>query len=148
MASVAFICTANRCRSVMAHAICAAEAKKRQLSIDIYSAGVFDYRDLPSVDETTRTCRNHDTPPAKEESTWVPDLPLGSIDRFLVMEQVHADVLVEEYGISPGRVTLLGEFDPQQRSAEIADPIGYGSNVHERCYAQIRDCVVNYLEGL
>ncbi|MGH9971783.1 MAG: hypothetical protein ACREBG_28860 [Pyrinomonadaceae bacterium] len=148
MASVAFICTANRCRSVMAHAICVAEAKKRQLSLDIYSAGVFDFTDLPPVADTTETCLNHNTPPAKEESTWVRNLPLDSIDRFLVMEQAHADALIEDYGVPSERVALLGKFDPQQRSAEIADPIGYGSKVYERCYARILDCIVNYLEGL
>jgi|ERR1043166_1156255 protein-tyrosine-phosphatase len=147
MFSVAFICTANRCRSVMAHAIMLAEAANRQLPIEIYSAGVHDFRDLPPVGDTVMTCVSHNTPPPKTESTWVPELPLDSIDRFLVMGQHHADLLISEFGVSPERVSLLGEFDLQGRGAEIADPIGMAKSVYEDCYGRIRDCVVNYLES-
>jgi protein-tyrosine-phosphatase len=146
MASVAFICTANRCRSVMAHAIFVAEAASRQLSIQAYSAGVFDFTDLPPVADTVRTCLKHNTPPPKEESTWARNLPLDSIDRFLVMEELHAEALIQEFGVSPDRVTLLGEFDPHGRGREIDDPIGENSLVYEECYSRIRDCIVDYLD--
>ena len=147
MFSVALICTANRCRSVMAHAILVAEAAKRQLSIEAYSAGVYDFRDLPPVSDTVKTCLRHNTPPPKTESTWVTELPLDSIDRFLVMGQHHADSLTFEFGVSPERVTLLWEFDPHGRGREISDPIGMASAVYEECYGQIRDCIVNYLDS-
>lgn len=131
----------------MAHAIMLAEAANRQLPIEIYSAGVHDFRDLPPVGDTVMTCVSHNTPPPKTESTWVPELPLDSIDRFLVMGQHHADLLISEFGVSPERVSLLGEFDLQGRGAEIADPIGMAKSVYEDCYGRIRDCVVNYLES-
>src|SRR5437588_6213211 len=99
MASVALICTANRCRSVMAHAIFIDEARKRSLRVDVYSAGVLDFSDQPPLIETSRTCLAHHTPPARETPTWVRQLPLDSIDRFLVMEHLHADALTSEYGI-------------------------------------------------
>lgn len=146
MASVAFICTANRCRSVMAHAIFLAEVQRRQLQVETYSAGVYDYTDLPPVDDTIFTCLQHDTPPAKEESTWARDLPLDSIDRFLVMEEHHADKLIHEFGVAPERVNLLGEFDPHRRGREIADPIGRSRSVYEDCYNQLHDCILNYLD--
>jgi len=130
----------------MAHAILVAEAAKRQLSIEAYSAGVYDFRDLPPVSDTVTTCLNHSTPPPKTESTWAPELPLDSINRFLVMGQHHADSLIGEFGVSPDRVSLLGEFDPQRRGREISDPIGMGRAVYEECYGLIRDCIVNYLD--
>ena len=131
----------------MAHAILIDEAAKRQLPIRAYSAGVYDFRDLPPVSDTVATCLKHDTPPPKTESTWARDLPLDSIDRFLVMEQHHADVLTLEFGVSPERVTLLGEFDPRGRGREISDPIGRDGVVYEECYGQIRDCIANYLDS-
>src|ERR1044072_7998430 len=91
MPSVAFICTANRCRSIMAHAILVAEARKRSLAIDVYSAGIRDFSDQPPLDETSSTCLHFNTPPPKLRPTWVGELPLRSIDRFLVMEQFHAE---------------------------------------------------------
>jgi protein-tyrosine phosphatase len=146
MLTVALICTANRCRSVIAHAILASEVEKRSLPVEVYSAGVQDFRGAPPVDDTLQTCLDHDTPSPKEEPTWVSDLPLDSITRFLVMENYHAHALVNQFGVSPERVSLLGEFDPKGRGSEIDDPYGCGSAVYKRSYLRIRDCILNYLD--
>lgn len=132
----------------MAHAIFVAEIERRNLQMETHSAGVCDFTDLPPVYDTIATCLKFNTPPPKEESTWVRDLPLASIDRFLVMEQYHAHALVEEFGVSPERINLLADFDPEDRGREIDDPIGRGSAVYEKCYRQIRDCLVNYLDSM
>ena len=146
MPSVALICTANRCRSVMAHAILVAEAEKRGLPIDVYSAGVYDFRGEPAIDDTTRTCAMFETPAPADVATWARDLPLASIDRFLVMEQHHADVLMDSYGVAPEKINLLGEFDVKDPGTEIADPFSRGRAVYEKSYRQIRDCIMRYLE--
>jgi len=130
----------------MAHAILVAEVEKRRLPVEVYSAGVFDFRGEPAIDDTTRTCELHHTPAPMDVATWVRDLPLDSIKRFLVMEKLHAEVLTEEYGIAPERISLLGEFDSQQRGVEIADPYSQSSAVYERCYLQIRDSIGGYLD--
>ncbi|HSE30074.1 MAG TPA: hypothetical protein VLA93_00705 [Pyrinomonadaceae bacterium] len=146
MVSVALICTANRCRSIMAHAILTDEAQKRSLDIDIYSAGILDFSDQPPLDETSNTCLHFKTPPPKLMSTWVAQLPLASIDRFLVMEQQHADALENQFGISADRITLLGSFDPKQRGAEISDPFfSYSEEVYRSSYRLIRECIIEYL---
>ena len=147
MASVAFICTANRCRSVMAHAIFVAEASRRQLAVDVYSGGVFDFRGAPPIHETTATCELNNTPAPEEIATWVRDLPLQSISRFLVMEQFHADMLISQFSVSPNRIHLLGKFDPHNRGREIEDPFGQSNAVYQESYDLIRDCIVNYLDG-
>jgi len=130
----------------MAHAIFLAEARKRSLAVEIYSAGVLDFSDAPPLVGTSMTCLQHDTPPPKETPTWVRELPLDSINRFLVMEYDHADLLTSEYGISPDRISLLGTFDPQRRGAEIADPFGHNSLIYERSYKLIRDCIIGNLD--
>lgn len=130
----------------MAHAIFVAEAEKRSLVVEIYSAGVFDFSDQPPLVETSSTCLQHNTPPPKETPTWVRQLPLDSINRFLVMEEDHADVLTSEFGISPERISLLGTFDPHRRGTEIADPFGHGKAVYDRSYQLIRDCIIGYLD--
>ena len=130
----------------MAHAILVAEARKRSLAIEIYSGGVSDFSDQPPLTDTSVTCLAHQTPVAKETPTWVGELPLDSIDRFLVMEHSHADILTSEFGISPERISLLGAFDPHGRGVEIADPFGLGKLAYDRSYKLIRDCVIGYLE--
>ena len=130
----------------MAHAIFVAEARKRSLAVEVYSAGVFDFSDAPTLEETSMICVRYDTPPPTKAPTWVGELPLDSIDRYLVMEQDHADRLTREYGVSSNRITLLGTFDPRRRGNEIADPFGQGSLVYDRSYQLIRDCIVGYLD--
>jgi protein-tyrosine-phosphatase len=148
MAAIAFICTANRCRSLMAHAICVEEVRKRSLQVEIYSAGVIDFSDQPMLETTSLTCLNHSTPSPKQKPTWVRQLPLDSINRFLVMEVGHAEALTGEFGISSDRISLLGTFDPHQRGAEIADPFfSYSEVVYERSYQLIRDCIKGYLDS-
>ena len=131
----------------MAHAIFVSEAKQRQLSYEVYSAGVFDFRGAPPIRETTTTCERNNTPAPEEIATWVGDLPLKSISRFLVMEQLHADVLRYDHGVSLNRIRLLGEFDPHNRGREIEDPFGQSNAVYQESYDLIRDCIVNYLDS-
>jgi protein-tyrosine-phosphatase len=76
----------------------------------------------------------------------VGSLPLESIDRFLVMEQVHADALADNYNVSSDRISLLGTFDPHRRGDEIADPFSHGSRVYDHSYKLIRDCIIGYLD--
>lgn len=131
----------------MAHAILSDEVQKRSLDIDIYSAGIVDFSDQPPLDETSKTCLHYNTAPPKLTPTWVGQLPLASIDRFLVMEQNHADALENQFGISADRITLLGSFDPKQRGTEIPDPFfSYSEEVYRSSYRLIRDCLIEYLD--
>jgi protein-tyrosine-phosphatase len=132
---------------MMAHAILLDEARKRSLSIDVYSAGIRDFSDQPPLMETSSTCLHYNTPPPKLRPTWVGELPLRTIDRFLVMEQAQADALQSEFGIPANKISLLGEFDPRHRGVEIDDPFfSYSEKIYRSSYELIRDCVVGYLE--
>ena len=131
----------------MAHAIFVAETKRRRLSYDVYSAGVFDFRGAPPIRETTNTCELNNTSAPDEIATWIGDLPLESISCFLVMEQLHADVLRYEHSVPQDRIHLLGEFDPRSRGREIEDPFGQSNAVYQKQYDLIRDCIVNYLDS-
>lgn len=131
----------------MAHAILVDEASKRALDVEVYSAGVIDFSDQPPVDETSRTCLHYNTPSDKPAPTFVGQLPLHSITRFLVMESGHAETLAREFGVSPDRISLLGAFDPKKRGDEIADPFfSYSEVVYRRSYELIRDCIIGYLD--
>jgi protein-tyrosine-phosphatase len=131
----------------MAHAIFVAEAKRRHLSDDGSSAGVFDFRGAPPIRETTNTCELNNTSAPDEIATWIGELPLESIGCFLVMEQLHADVLRYEHSVSQDRIRLLGEFDPRGRGREIEDPFGQSTAIYQKQYDLIRDCIVNYLDS-
>ena len=105
-----------------------------------------DFPDTPPVTQTWLTCCQNNTPLQKDRPTFVRDLPLSSIDRFLVMERQHFDCLVTEYGVPPSRISLLGSLDPKRRGDQLEDPINQGAVTFDRCYTLIRDCIEHYLD--
>ena len=146
MKSIAFICTANMCRSPMAHAIFHAEAVKRSLEVTVLSAGTCNYEGASVVKEVRAICERHHIPMPKLVATYIAKVDVSGATRIFAMEQMHMDYLVADPRLSPERIHLIGEFDPQQRGAEIEDPMGQDSVAFERCYERLRDCIVHYLE--
>ena len=130
----------------MAHAIAVPELAKRGWPVQVYSAGTMDFTGAPPTIQTWITCCQNSTPPQKDGSTFVRDLPLQSIDRFFVMEHDHAKTLMEDYGVPLSRIALLGTFDPKSKQPEIEDPMGQASVEFDRCYSRIRRCTLQYLD--
>jgi len=78
---LAFICSANMCRSPMAHAILAAEAQRRGLPINVFSAGTWNFEgDMAAIDARL-TCERHKTPMPKLLSTPLRKLDLSNATR-------------------------------------------------------------------
>jgi protein-tyrosine-phosphatase len=146
MKSIAFICTANMCRSPMAHAIFHAEAVRRSLNVMALSAGTYNYEGALVVREVRSICEQHNIPMPKLVATCIANVDVSGATRIFAMEQMHMDYLLDDPRLSPERIHLLGEFDPQQRGAEIEDPMGQDSVAFELCYERLRDCIVHYLE--
>jgi sulfoxide reductase catalytic subunit YedY len=143
--SVVFVCSANLCRSVMAHAICADEVTRRRLPLRVTSAGIWDFSGTPPVDEVWLTCVQHCTPVQKLAATHVRDVDLRAATRIFAMEHKHVAVLTRDHGVPRSRITLLGAMDPHGGDVEIADPIGQDLRAFDRCYVRLRRCIRQYL---
>ena len=142
---VAFICSANMCRSPMAHAILAAEVKHRGLPVTVLSAGTWDFGGAEAVREARLTCDRRETSMPKLLSTHIGNIDFSNVTRVFAMEHKHVSTLLAETAVAPERVTLLGTHDPLQRGDEIDDPIGQNCEAFEACYDRLRDCIVHYL---
>jgi protein-tyrosine-phosphatase len=130
----------------MAHAIFAAEATKRNLAVSVLSAGIIDFGGALAVREARILCDRYNTPMPKFISTCITQLDLLSATRVFVMQHSHVDPLLA-MGVSPDRIVLLGDFDPEARGPEIEDPMGQDAPAFERCYMRLRDCITQYLES-
>ena len=146
MYSVAFICSANMCRSPMAHAIFFAEVKRRKLPITVLSAGTWDFGSTEAVTEAQLTCNKRQTPMHKLLSTHIGNIDFSNVTRVFVMEHKHVETLLAETSVPPERITLLGTHDPLQRGDEIDDPIGQNCEAFEACYGRLRECIMHYLD--
>ena len=130
----------------MAHAILAAEAQRRNLPINVCSAGTWNFEgDMAAIDARL-TCERHKTPMPKLLSTPLRKLDLSTATRVFVMERAHISEVLAATGLPPERVVLLGAYDPGQGGEEIADPIAMGPAAFEACYTRIRKCILHYLE--
>jgi protein-tyrosine-phosphatase len=145
--SIAFICSANVCRSLMAHAILASEAARRRLAVRVLSAGVSSgFEGMLAAREARLICDRHKTPMPKFIATHIASEDVSGVRRLFAMERSHIASLSAHTTLSPDRISLLGEFDPEDRGPEIDDPIGHDSAAFERCYERLRDCIVHYLD--
>jgi protein-tyrosine-phosphatase len=131
----------------MAQAIFASESTRRGQSISVRSAGVWSGFDgMLAATEARTVCERHGTPMPNFVSTHIATADLSGATRVFAMEHSHISALLADSRISPGRISLLGEFDPQGRGPEIDDPIGQDIAAFERCYERLRDCIVHYLD--
>jgi protein-tyrosine-phosphatase len=83
--TVAFICSANLCRSLMAQAIFAAETKKRGIAAQVISAGLYDFEGVLAAREARLACDRHQSPMPKFVSTYFRNVDLSAAIRVFVM---------------------------------------------------------------
>jgi protein-tyrosine-phosphatase len=95
-ATIVFICSANVCRSPMAHAILAAEIERRRLPATVLSAGLWAYEEGAVALNVRLICEKHGTPVPKVQSTHVDDVDLAGATRVFAMERSHVSVLRAE----------------------------------------------------
>ena len=146
MPLIVFVCSANICRSPMAQAIFAAEAKRRGLDVEVISAGVWDFDGELAAEAARATCDSRQTPMPKCIATHIGKVDLSNAIRVFVMEHSHVSTLLAETSVPADRITLLGKYDPQHHGPEIDDPIGRDQAAFDRCYDRMRDCIVHYLD--
>jgi protein-tyrosine-phosphatase len=130
----------------MAHAIFVAEAAKRGLSVDVTSAGIFDFDGISATEEAQLVCKRHNTPMQKLEATHISRVEVSKANRIFAMQGSHVIALVAA-GVPAERITLLGGLDPKKRGNEIDDPMGLDADAFEQCYERLRDCIVHYLDN-
>jgi len=131
----------------MAQAIFYAEAKRRKISVKVFSAGVFDFEGVQAVHESKLCCERHGTPLVNHVSTYFRNVDLTSTVRIFVMTRAHAALLSEAIPILSDHISLLGTFDPKHRGDEVEDPNGKDGAEFDLCYERLRDCINQYLNS-
>ena len=146
---IAFLCTANVARSIMAESIMRSILEKRgRTDIEVFSAGVKDYTDIEPIDKVVTVCEKNGTPICKSGATFMDNVDLESMDWILAMQFAHIAKLRKEKNLPPKvKVALLGQFSPNSEDHhEIMDPMGKRLAVFDKCYRQIDQCIRTFLE--
>ncbi len=138
---ILFICTGNVCRSPMAAALFAAQAKRMgdAENLEIASAGTWalDGEPASSFAQQIMRARGLDLS-AHRGRTITPEL-LQTADLILVMTRSHHDSIGAEFPATRSKLHLVSELIGQQY--DIADPYGRSLSEYESCAAELTQLI-------
>lgn len=143
---IAFICTGNSCRSVMARYYLEKMFNEKGISsIEIDSAGIGTGEGFEASSLTREVLQEEGMDASSHRTkTITRELVLAS-DIIVVMGEIHRHFLEERFPESIGKIRLLADFFIERAlSRDISDPIGQGKDIYKVCLFQIK----TGLEGL
>lgn len=106
---VLFVCTANRCRSVMAAALFAEHAEAAGLDVVVGSAGFLAGGEEPARG-AVEAMRRRGLDVADHVSTNLDDVDVTGVGIAVCMEAQHLTRLCIDHGLAPEQVFLAGEL--------------------------------------
>ncbi|MFA6186263.1 MAG: L-threonylcarbamoyladenylate synthase [Phycisphaerae bacterium] len=149
--SIMFVCTGNTCRSPMAEALAKkAVAEKLKCRVDqlidigykIISAGVAAINGIAVSPESARYCDTKGVDLAGHRSQRLTAKMIETADYIFAMSRGHIDDIIDINPAAAAKCRLLNG------NADIADPIGGGSEVYAICGNAIEKAVENRINEL
>ena len=127
--NVMFVCTGNTCRSPMASALFTKRMNKAgRNDIHCRSTGLGAYEGQGASWNAVEVCKEYGVDLTYHTARRLRGAEFMSIDVFVVMEQVHKDILVGA-GVHPDLVYVLG--------GGIEDPYGKDLEAFKECRDKI-----------
>jgi len=136
---IAFICTGNSCRSVMAEYYFEKIFKDKGINgIDLDSAGTGTVQGLQASPLTIEVLKDEGIDASTHRAKPVTKELVKENDLIVVMGEMHRHFLQEKFPESMGKIRLL----------EISDPIGNGKDVYKACLFRIKIGLEGLLEEI
>ena len=125
MASILFVCTANRFRSPIAALYFAMEVVRRgdDQKINVSSAGTWAGSGMPAMPKAVELGKKYDLNLTYHKSRVVTEEILSMADLIIVMEAGHKESITHEFPETGGRVFLLTEIAGKM-PIDVLDPYG------------------------
>ncbi len=145
-----FVCTANVSRSFVAEQLFRHEVEKAGIGgVEASSAGVADLSGSFPDPKMVQWLSEQDI---RFQRHVVRPIDSGLVewaDRILVMEHVHAEILLQRYPDSAEKIALLGSYiPPGDPPSEIADPFGMSAFHYRTAISQITLAVKNLVQTI
>lgn len=148
---ISFVCTGNICRSPTAEVIFRELAERANLGnrFEVMSSGTHGYH----VGEgaypraiAALAAAGYDG--SRHRASQLSELEVNEYDLLIALDRGHEAILLGR-GVSPDRIRLLTEFDPERPSdPDVFDPYYSDVRVYARVLEQIERSCVALLEHL
>lgn len=143
---LSFVCTGNICRSPMADVIFRAIAERAGASdrFEVMSSGTHGYHIGEGADPRTAAAlaaAGYDG--NRHQASQLSETEVRDFDLLIALDRGHEQILLRR-GVTPDRIALLTEFDPEQpKDPDVFDPYYSDEQAFARVLAQIeRSCAV------
>jgi protein-tyrosine-phosphatase len=153
--NVLILCSANRCRSILAEAFLKHYSVHKNLHLNVESAGTDALSGLPPTEETCWILKQRQLSCPKNESSLVTADQIRRAQIILVMEDYHEKALnrFAEPWIYQSKTFKLGTFYPGDDlslldTREIPDPLGVGMHFHEIVTEIIENSILAFIVHL
>ena len=142
MASILFVCTANRFRSPIAALYFAREVVRHgdDDRVTVSSAGTWGVSGMPAMPKAVQLAKQYDLNLSYHRSQVVSEDILSNADLILVMASGHKEAITHEFPATRGRVFLLTEAVGKQ-PVDILDPYGEAHAPPEHVIKDIIDLI-------
>ena len=146
---ILFVCTANIVRSFMAERILMERLKKEnKTDIEVSSGAIIDMDGAPPDPKAVKILLEHGLNGAGHISSLVTEDMITDADMILVMENIHREIICNQYPVSREKTYLLKSFsrDYNTAFADIKDPHQLSTHHYRTCFAEIATAIDRLLK--
>jgi len=142
---ILFVCTGNTCRSPMAEGILRSMAEKRDLKLEVKSAGIRVYNGDLASKNSIEAMKKIDIDISGHFATQLNSDLIQEADLVLTLSSSHKDFIVSNYPWSREKVFTLNEYAYGVKK-DVTDPYGRNLAFYERTRDEIYQAVLNAIE--
>ena len=140
-----FICTGNICRSAMAHALMQKIAKEENLSLEIYSSGLYAETGDSATYNAIVAMHEYGVDLSTHKATNTRESNIEEMDLILCATTGHKMMLLQMYPDLAEKIYTMKEYAGDE-DKDIKDPWGYDLETYKNCAKEIYTCVKKIID--